>query len=79
MPKNSMLPVVTVMALQVASLLSGAVITESVLEYLEELLLMLFKVGICHCSRFSYVYNIYSYLGNLVADILYSFIDKDKI
>jgi len=33
--KNSMLPVITIMAIQIASLLSGAVITESILEFQE--------------------------------------------
>ncbi|MDD4568698.1 MAG: ABC transporter permease [Tepidanaerobacteraceae bacterium] len=76
--KNSMLPVVTVMAIQVASLLSGAVITESVfgipgigrvcvnaIQNRDMPLLqgsVMFTVGLV-------------IIGNLVADIAYSYLD----
>lgn len=76
--KNSLLPVVTVMALQVAGLLSGAVITESVF-------------GIPGIGRISvnaiqnrdmpllqgavFLTTVLVVIGNLVADILYSYLD----
>jgi peptide/nickel transport system permease protein len=76
--KNSLLPVVTVMAVQVASLLSGAVITESVF-------------GIPGVGRVSVgaILNrdfpllqgsvifavVLIILGNLVADLSYAFLD----
>ncbi|MED1795335.1 ABC transporter permease [Brevibacillus nitrificans] len=76
--KNSMLPVVTVMALQVAGLLSGAVITESVfgipgigriaVNAIQSRDMPLLQGAV----MFTTVLVI---LGNLVADILYSLID----
>lgn len=76
--KNSLLPVVTVMALQVAGLLSGAVITESVF-------------GIPGIGRISvnaiqnrdmpllqgavFLTTVLVVVGNLIADILYSYLD----
>ncbi|OPJ58402.1 ABC transporter permease [Clostridium oryzae] len=76
--KNSLLPVVTVMALQVAGLLSGAVITESVF-------------GIPGIGRISvnaiqnrdmpllqgsvFLTTVLVILGNLAADLLYSYLD----
>lgn len=76
--KNSFLPVVTVMAIQVASLLSGAVITETVFAIpgvgrlavgaiqSRDMPLLLGSV------MFTTILII---LGNLVADILYGFLD----
>ncbi len=76
--KNALIPVVTMMAMQFASLLSGAVITESV-----------FGIGGIGMLMVSAVNNrdmpllqgsvilstLIIILGNLVADILYSFLD----
>ena len=76
--KNAMIPVVTMMAMQFASLLSGAVMTETV-----------FGIGVIGVLMVSAVNTrdmpllqgsvIFStmiiILGNLVADILYSFLD----
>ncbi|MEG1547242.1 MAG: ABC transporter permease [Clostridia bacterium] len=76
--KNSMMPVVTMMAIQFASLLSGAVITESV-----------FGIGGIGMLTVSAINNrdmpllqgavVFStaiiILGNMAADILYSFLD----
>ncbi|QRG70103.1 ABC transporter permease [Brevibacillus choshinensis] len=76
--KNSMLPVVTVMALQVAGLLSGAVITESVfgipgigriaVNAIQNRDMPLLQGAV----MFTTVLVI---MGNLIADILYSLID----
>ncbi|MDF2679225.1 MAG: peptide transporter permease [Brevibacillus sp.] len=76
--KNSMLPVVTVMALQVAGLLSGAVITESVfgipgigriaVNAIQSRDMPLLQGAV----MFTTVLVI---MGNLIADILYSLID----
>ncbi len=76
--KNALLPVVTIMAIQVAGLLSGAVITESVfgipgvgriaVSAIETRDMPLLQGAIL----FSTVLVI---AGNLVADILYSFLD----
>lgn len=76
--KNSMLPVVTVMALQVASLLSGAVITESVfgipgigrisVNAIQSRDMPLLQGAVMFTTLIVIV-------GNLAADILYSFID----
>ncbi|BBO84115.1 peptide ABC transporter permease [Desulfosarcina ovata subsp. sediminis] len=76
--KNALLPVVTIMAIQVAGLLSGAVITESVfgipgvgriaVNAIETRDMPLLQGAIL----FSTVLVI---AGNLVADILYSFLD----
>ena len=60
--KNAMLPVVTVMAIQVASLLSGAVITETIF-------------GIPGVGRLAVDATVLIILGNLVADLLYSVLD----
>jgi peptide/nickel transport system permease protein len=64
--KNSLLPVVTVMAIQVAGLLAGAVITESV-----------FGIpGVGRMLQGAVVFEtVLVILGNLVADILYAFLD----
>jgi len=76
--KNSLLPVVTIMAIQVASLLSGAVITESIfgvpgvgriaVNAIQSRDMPLLQGSIL----FACVLVI---IGNLVADILYSFLD----
>ena len=76
--KNSMLPVVTVMALQVAGLLSGAVITESIfgipgigriaVNAIQNRDMPLLQGAV----MFTTVLVI---IGNLVADILYSILD----
>jgi peptide/nickel transport system permease protein len=76
--KNSMLPVITIMALQVASLLSGAVITESVfgipgvgrltVDAINSRDMPLLQGSVMFCT-------IIVILGNIFADISYSFID----
>ncbi|MET3293163.1 UNVERIFIED_CONTAM: peptide/nickel transport system permease protein [Brevibacillus sp. OAP136] len=76
--KNAMLPVVTVMALQVAGLLSGAVITESVfgipgigriaVNAIQNRDMPLLQGAVMFTTVLVIV-------GNLVADILYSLID----
>ena len=76
--KNSLLPVVTVMALQVAGLLSGAVITESVFDIpgvgrvavnaIQNRDMPLLQ-GAVVLTTFLVI------VGNLVADILYSYLD----
>jgi len=76
--KNSLLPVVTVMAIQVASLLSGAVITESIFGIAGVGRIVVYAIqsrdmpllqGSVMFATFLVV------LGNIVADILYSFLD----
>lgn len=76
--KNSMLPVVTIMAIQVASLLSGAVITESIfgipgvgriaVNAIQARDMPLLQGAILFAT-------VLVIAGNLVADILYSFLD----
>ncbi|GAK56494.1 dipeptide transport system permease protein dppB [Candidatus Vecturithrix granuli] len=76
--KNSLLPVVTIMAIQVASLLSGAVITESVfgipgvgriaVNAIQSRDMPLLQGSILFAT-------VLVIAGNLVADILYSFLD----
>lgn len=76
--KNSMLPVVTVMALQVASLLSGAVITESIFGIPG---IGRVCVNAIHSRDMPLLQGAVMFItlivivGNLTADILYSFID----
>lgn len=76
--KNSFLPVITVMAIQVASLLSGAVITETIfgipgigriaVEAIQSRDMPLLQGSVMFTT-------ILIILGNLIADILYGFID----
>jgi peptide/nickel transport system permease protein len=76
--KNSMLPVVTIMALQISSLLSGAVITESVfgipgvgrltVDAINNRDMPLLQGSVMFCT-------IIVIIGNIAADISYSFID----
>lgn len=76
--KNSLLPVVTIMAIQVASLLSGAVITESIfgipgvgriaVNAIQNRDMPLLQGSILFAT-------VLVILGNLVADILYSVLD----
>ncbi len=76
--KNSMLPVVTIMALQVSSLLSGAVITESVfgipgigrltVDAINKRDMPLLQGSVLFCT-------VIVVAGNIIADIAYSFID----
>ncbi|MFP3389512.1 ABC transporter permease [Brevibacillus sp. SIMBA_040] len=76
--KNSMLPVVTVMALQVAGLLSGAVITESIfgipgigriaVNAIQNRDMPLLQGAVMFTTALVII-------GNLVADILYSILD----
>ena len=76
--KNSMLPVVTIMALQISSLLSGAVITESVfgipgvgrltVDAINNRDMPLLQGSVLFCT-------IIVILGNVIADLSYSFLD----
>lgn len=76
--KNSMLPVVTIMAIQVSSLLSGAVVTENVfgiagvgrltVDAINKRDMPLLQGSVLFCTLIVLV-------GNIVADITYSFID----
>ncbi|MEL7647840.1 MAG: ABC transporter permease [Sedimentibacter sp.] len=76
--KNAMLPVVTVMAIQVASLLSGAVITESVfgIPGIGRLAVNAIQNRDMPLLQGTVVFTtVLIIIGNLVADILYSVID----
>lgn len=76
--KNAMLPVVTVMAIQVASLLSGAVITESVfgIPGVGRLAVNAIQTRDMPLLQGTVVFTtILIIAGNLVADMLYSVID----
>lgn len=76
--KNAMLPVVTVMAIQVASLLSGAVITESVfgIPGIGRLSVNAIQDRDMPLLQGTVVFTtVLIIAGNLIADILYSVID----
>jgi len=76
--KNALLPVVTIMAIQVASLLSGAVITESVfgIPGVGRVAVDAIKSRDMPLLQGSVLFaTILVILGNLVADILYSLLD----
>lgn len=76
--KNAMLPVVTVMAIQIASLLSGAVITESVfgIPGIGRLAVNAIQTRDMPLLQGTVVFTtILIIAGNLIADILYSVID----
>lgn len=76
--KNAMIPVVTMMAMQFASLLSGAVITESVFGIGGIGVLMVSAVNTRDMPLLQgsvILSTLIIILGNLVADILYSFLD----
>jgi len=76
--KNAMIPVVTIMAIQVAGLLSGAVITESIfgipgvgriaVDAIQSRDMPLLQGSVLFAT-------VLVILGNLVADILYTFLD----
>jgi peptide/nickel transport system permease protein len=76
--KNSLLPVVTIMAIQVSSMLSGAVITESIfgipgvgriaIDAIQSRDMPLLQGAVLFAT-------VLVIMGNLVADILYSFLD----
>ena len=76
--KNSMLPVVTVMALQVSGLLSGAVITESVfgIPGIGRIAVNAIQSRDMPLLQGSVMFEItLVIIGNLVADILYAYLD----
>jgi peptide/nickel transport system permease protein len=76
--KNSMLPVVTVMALQVAGLLSGAVITESVfgIPGVGRVAVNAIQSRDMPLLQGSVVMTTFLVVaGNIIADILYSWLD----
>jgi len=76
--KNSMLPVVTVMALQVAGLLSGAVITESIfgIPGIGRIAVNAIQTRDMPLLQGAVMFTIsLVIIGNLVADILYAYLD----
>ncbi|HHC24021.1 MAG TPA: ABC transporter permease [Desulfobacterales bacterium] len=76
--KNSMLPVVTIMAIQVASLLSGAVITESIfgIPGVGRIAVNAIQTRDMPLLQGAILFTtILVITGNLVADILYSYLD----
>jgi peptide/nickel transport system permease protein len=76
--KNSLLPVVTVMALQVAGLLSGAVITESVfgIPGIGRIAVNAIQSRDMPLLQGAVMFEItLVIIGNLVADILYAYLD----
>ena len=76
--KNSMIPVVTMMAMQFASLLSGAVITESVFGIggIGQLMVSAISQRDMPLLQSSVIFStMIIIVGNLVAGILYSFLD----
>ncbi|MFR7989004.1 MAG: ABC transporter permease [Anaerovoracaceae bacterium] len=76
--KNAMIPVVTMMAMQFASLLSGAVITESVFGIggIGQLMVSAVNTRDMPLLQGSVIFStMIIIIGNLVADILYSFLD----
>lgn len=76
--KNALLPVITMMAIQVASLLSGAVITETVFAIpgIGRLCVNAISSRDMPLLQGSVVFTtVLIILGNLVADVLYSVID----
>lgn len=76
--KNSFLPVITIMAIQVASLLSGAVITETIfgIPGVGRLAVSAIQDRDMPLLQGSVLFTtILIILGNLVADILYGFLD----
>jgi len=76
--KNSMIPVVTMMAMQFASLLSGAVITEAVFGIggIGQLMVSAISQRDMPLLQSSVIFStMIIIVGNLVADILYSFLD----
>jgi len=76
--KNSMLPVVTVMALQVAGLLSGAVITESIfgIPGIGRIAVNAIQTRDMPLLQGAVMLTIsLVIIGNLVADILYAYLD----
>ena len=73
-----MIPVVTMMAMQFASLLSGAVITESVFGIggIGQLMVSAISQRDMPLLQSSVIFStMIIIVGNLVADILYSFLD----
>lgn len=76
--KNAMLPVVTVMAIQVAGLLSGAVITETIfgIPGIGRLAVNAIQTRDMPLLQGTVIFTtVLIIAGNLIADILYSFID----
>lgn len=76
--KNAMIPVVTMMAMQFASLLSGAVITESLFGIggIGQLMVSAVNTRDMPLLQGSVIFStMIIIIGNLVADILYSFLD----
>ncbi|MBF4693263.1 ABC transporter permease [Fusibacter ferrireducens] len=76
--KNAFLPVLTVMTIQIASLLSGAVITETIfgIPGIGRIAVSAIQTRDMPLLQGSVMFTtILIILGNLVADVLYSFID----
>ncbi|HWR61196.1 MAG TPA: ABC transporter permease [Clostridia bacterium] len=76
--KNSLLPVVTVMAIQVAGLLSGAVITESIfgIPGIGRIAVTAIQSRDMPLLQGSVVFTTFLVImGNIIADVLYSYLD----
>ena len=76
--KNALIPVITVMAIQISSLLSGAVITESVFSIpgVGSLAVSAIKNRDMPLLQGTVIFTAVLIIGgNLVADVLYSIID----
>ena len=76
--KNALIPVITVMAIQISSLLSGAVITESVFSIpgVGSLAVSAIKNRDMPLLQGTVIFTaVLIIAGNLVADVLYSIID----
>ncbi|MBR0368835.1 MAG: ABC transporter permease [Clostridia bacterium] len=76
--KNALIPVITVMAIQISSLLSGAVITESVFSIpgVGSLAISAIKNRDMPLLQGTVIFTaVLIIVGNLVADVLYSIID----
>ncbi|MEM8692404.1 MAG: ABC transporter permease [Pseudomonadota bacterium] len=76
--RNSMIPVITVIALGIPSIFGGAIITENVfkvngLGY--QLLIALFANDIPTVMTFTFIFAILIVLFNLIADVLYGVLD----
>ena len=76
--RNSMIPVITVIALGIPSIFGGAIITENVfkvngLGY--QLLIALFANDIPTVMTFTFIFAILIVMFNLIADVLYGVLD----
>ena len=76
--RNSMIPVITVIALGIPSIFGGAIITENVFQVNGlgyQLLNALFASDIPTVMTFTFIFAILIVLFNLIADVLYGVLD----